>query len=128
MKESLQLTELQLAILRVFWRRGAATVAEVHQDLRAERGLALSTVATLVSRLEKRGVLARTGDGRQYVYRATVSEDEVRHSMVSGLTSLLFGGDARALVSYLVRTGQIGPGDLEHARALPDSRGAGEVD
>src|SRR2546421_5112959 len=54
-----QLTELQLAILRVLWDRSEATVQEIWEALHAERGLAQTTVATMLSRLERRGVVTR---------------------------------------------------------------------
>ncbi|HET7230642.1 MAG TPA: BlaI/MecI/CopY family transcriptional regulator [Longimicrobium sp.] len=118
MTDASKLTELQLAILRVFWARGKATVPEVFRALWDERGLAQSTVATLVTRLEKRGLLAREGDARQYLYHATVSEDDVRRSMVAEMTHLLFGGDAAALVSHLVEHRELGRREMEQVRAL----------
>ena len=124
--EPLHLTELQLAILRVFWARGEATVPEVYRALLDERGLAQSTIATLITRLEKRGVLERSSEGRQFVYRPTVSEDEVRRSMVEDLTSVLFRGDPRALLAHLVEADRITPGDLEYAQGLLDSVGDDE--
>jgi|ERR1044071_5865797 predicted transcriptional regulator len=126
MTDSSRLTELQLAILRVFWTRGRATVPEVFRALWDERGLAQSTVATLITRLEKRGLLAREGDGRQYVYHATVSEGQVRQSMVQEMTDLLFGGDAAALVSHLVESRDLRPGDLEQVRALLEAMEDGQ--
>src|SRR5439155_4455471 len=54
-----QLTELQLAILRVLWDKGEATVQDIWEALHAERGLAQTTVATMLSRLERRGVVTR---------------------------------------------------------------------
>jgi BlaI family transcriptional regulator, penicillinase repressor len=98
----LTLTELQIDLVAVLWERGEATTAEVYDALRPSRGLALSTVATLLSRLERRGVVAYRKDGRQYVYRACVSRSDVRRSMVRDLTRSLFGGDATALVRHLV--------------------------
>ncbi len=122
MPEPVQLTEPQLAVLRVVWARGEATVPEIWRALYPERGLAQSTVATMVTRLERRGVLARrSDDGRQFVYRATVSEGEVRRAMVSELTDVLFGGDAAALVSHLLASQQIRPGDLDEVRRLLDA-------
>src|ERR1043166_8912253 len=56
-----QLTELQLAILRVIWDKGEATVQDIWEALHAERGLAQTTVATMLSRLERRGVVTRRG-------------------------------------------------------------------
>jgi predicted transcriptional regulator len=87
MGEPVQLTELQLEIMRVLWTRGEATVADICRALESDRELALTTVATLLSRLEKRGVVSHETRARQFVYRALVSEAEVRHSMVHELTS-----------------------------------------
>src|SRR6059058_336506 len=99
-----QLTELQLAILRVLWDRGEATVQDIWEALHAERGLAQTTVATMLSRLERRGVVTRRAppESRQYHYRAAVTEREVQHSMVGELTERLFDGDVTALVQHLL--------------------------
>jgi BlaI family penicillinase repressor len=118
MADATQLTDLQLALMRVLWDRGEATVADIAEALRPGRELAPTTIATLLSRLEKRGVVKHVSQGRQYLYRPAVSESEVRRSMVSGLTDLLFGGDVAALMSHLLAAGSVRPGDLEKVRAL----------
>ena len=81
MPEAHHLTDLQIAIMRVLWDRGRATVAEICDTLRPERGLALTTVATLLSRLEKRGIVAHETRARQFVYRALVTEADVRRTI-----------------------------------------------
>ena len=101
------LSDLQLAILRVLWRESEATVARVQEALAPERELALTTVATVLSRLESRGVVTRRTEGRQFVYRAAVKEREVQRSMVAALTERLFAGDPTALVHHLIDEGQI---------------------
>ena len=118
MGDGQQLSDLQLAIMRVLWDRNEATAAEVHAELHADRELAPTTVATLLSRLEKRGLVAHRARGRQYVYRSKVSEQDVRRSMVQRLTDFFFGGDQAALVSHLVRTDDIQPEDLQAIRDL----------
>ena len=124
MPDPVQLTEPQLAILRVVWARGEASVPEIWRVLHAERGLAQSTVATMVTRLERRGILERRSeDGRQFVYRATVSEQQVRRAMVAELTDMLFAGNAKALVSHLLASQQIRPQDLDEVRRLLDAAG-----
>ena len=112
------LTDLQLAIMRVLWDRDEATVLEVQERLRPDRDLAQTTIATLLSRLEKRGVIAHRLDGRQFVYRPLVSEQDVRRSMVSELTTLLFDGSAAALMSHLLRSRDIDPGDLDRVKRM----------
>src|SRR5687768_9587679 len=109
--------------MRVLWERGETSVAEAAEALAVERRLAHTTVATMLTRLEKRGLVEARRDGRQLHYRALVAEHDVRRSMVSGLLSMLFGGDAKALVAHLVREDEIEPGDVERVRALLRAKG-----
>lgn len=118
MAETHQLTALQLDILRVLWERGEATVADIWEALHPERGLAQTTLATMLSRLEKRGVVTHRTQLRQFFYRALVSESEARHSMVSELTSRLFEGDVSALVSHLLTAQDVSPGDRQRIRDM----------
>ncbi len=119
------LSELQLAIMRVVWARGEATIAEVVSDLERKRSLAHTTVATLLLRLEKRGLLAKRREGRAYVYSALVTEGAVKRSMVADLVATLFQGDCKELVAHLVRSQEICPNDLAKIRArLKDQDGA----
>ncbi len=119
----LVLSDLQLVLMRVFWLRSSATAAEVVADLRATRPLAHTTVATLLSRLEKRGLLHATREGRQVTYRAAVSQQEVRRSMVSALLTGLFDGEARGLLSHLVDQRRIGADELAEIRAALARKG-----
>lgn len=119
------LTEFQLSILQVLWEHEEATVTEVVSAL--ERSSAPSTVATMLGRLEKRGLVAHRSEGRQYVYRATVAEDDVRRSVVREFTDLtddLFAGDVTAVVSQLLTFRDVRGADLERLRSLIDEKAA----
>lgn len=118
MPERHDLTELQLSILRLLWQRGEATVAELWEALYDERRLAQTTVATLVARLQRRGIVARRTRDRQYLYRATITEADVQHSMVRELTERLFAGDRAALVNHLISASDMTPGDLARVKQM----------
>ena len=118
MAEPHKLTDLQFAIMRVLWDRREATVSDIHEALLPDRGLAPTTVATLLSRLEKRGIVKHRSASRQYVYYPTVSEGEVRRSMVSDLAERLFDGDVAELVSHLLSEREMSAGDLEKVKEL----------
>ena len=122
MDESTELTDLQVAVLRVLWREGEAPVQRIQAALWDERRLAVTTVATLLSRLEKRGVVTHRTEGRVYHYRALLSEETARRSMVGGLAGRLFGGDVTALVSHLLSGREVSPGDLEKVKAMIEER------
>ena len=116
-KREVHLSELQLAVVRALWRRGEASTAEVVAELGPKRDLAHTTVATLLTRLERRGLLETRRDGRTLIYKALITEADVRRSMVADLVATLFKGDPKALLAHLVREDEIAPGDLEKVRA-----------
>lgn len=121
MQDTVGLTGLQLSILDVLWESGEATTLEVWRYLNRERKLARTTVATLLSRLERKSLLIHRREGREYVYRATVTQSEVRRSKVRDLTETLFGGDATALLSHLVRADGVEVDELQRIRELIDT-------
>lgn len=118
MPETHQLTDLQIALMRVLWDRREATVAEIAEALRGERGLAQTTIATLLSRLERRGVVAHRSKARQFIYSPLVTESEVQRSMVTELTERLFDGDVTALMTHLLSASEVSSGDLERIKEL----------
>lgn len=117
MTEDIALSDLQLDLMRVLWRAGELNVADATAAL-ADRDLAHTTVATLLTRLEKRGVVASRREGRMLVYRPCVTETQVKRSMVSSLISQVFRGDPGALLAHLVSEREVAPGDLDRVRAL----------
>ena len=121
MTERQQLTELQIAVLRLLWERGEASVADIWEALYPERKLAQTTVATIVARLQRRGILSRRTRDRQFVYKTLLTEADVQHSMVSELTERLFAGDVTALVSLLLSARDMSPGDLARVREMIES-------
>ena len=110
------LGDLQLAIMRVLWARGEASAGDVHRTLLAERGLAPTTIATMLRKMEARGLVCHRAEGRQFVYRARVEEGDVHRTMVGELVDRLFGGDSKALVNHLVSEGDIDLLELEELR------------
>src|ERR1700709_2538763 len=126
METSHHLGDLQLAIMRVRWGHGEPTGSDVHETLEPERGLALTTIATMLVKMEKKGVVDHRAEGRRFIYRPTVSEGQVRHSMVADLTAQLFRGDVTALVNHLLSEHEIDAQELAQLREMIASRGREE--
>jgi len=117
-----RLGDLQFAIMEVLWAGGEATVAEVHEALRGDRGLAPTTIATMLRKMEAKGVVDHREEGRTFVYRPLVERGDVRRSMVGDLTDMLFGGNAAELVSHLISDRDIDPEDLARLRRMIDQK------
>src|SRR5918996_401409 len=117
-----RLTAPQIAILRVLWERSEATVLEIQQALRPARPLAATTIATLLSRLEKRGFVTYRTEGRQYVYRAVLQEQDARRHALVEVTKELFAGDVPTMVSQLLSSHELRPGDLARVKAMIEAK------
>ena len=115
-----ELGELQLAVLQQLWRVKEASAADVHAALNAEREIAITTVSTILARLDKRGLVKHRSEGRTFVYRAAVSEPEVRRSILGSLVQTVFSGDPAAVVSQLLSSRDISTGDVDRIHALID--------
>lgn len=98
------------------WERGPATVRDIVDDLGRARGLAYTTVMTVLVRLHAKGLLARERVGRTYVYRAIRTREEHRarisRDLARGLVSEF--GDA-ALAAFSAELDEV---DVTHRAAL----------
>ena len=114
-----ELSDLQLAFMRVLWSREEASVQEVRDGLDdLGRALQPTTVATVLNRLEKRGLVSRRRDGRQFMYSALRSEATVRRSALSRVKDLVFGGDLKAMVAHLLDPAEVEADELAEVRRL----------
>ena len=87
--------------MQVLWSRDEASVADVQRAMTGRR-LAPTTVATLLVRLEQRGLVSHRAEGRQYIYRSRVSPADVRETVTRDLLRNLFDGDVTAFVTQLL--------------------------
>jgi predicted transcriptional regulator len=113
-----RLGDLQLRIMQILWAREVATVAEVHGALAGERNLAYTTVATMLRKMEGRGLVKHRLDGRSFVYRAAVGEDAVSQGMADHLVDRLFEGSLSDMVHHLLTTREVSREELSKLEKL----------
>ena len=114
------LSGAQYRLMKILWELGEATAADVLGAWRGRRKPAHTTVGTMLSRLEKRGILESGRRGRERVFRPLVAESEVQRGMVGQLVDTLFAGDSQALLAHLVKDSEVAREDLEAVRRLLD--------
>jgi predicted transcriptional regulator len=115
-KPPYRLGDLQLRILKVLWATGPASVAEVQEGL--EDSLAYTTVATMLRKMEVRGLVHHREEGRRFLYEAAVTADEVTRSMAHDLVDRLFEGSLSQAVSHLLDTREVSREELETLERL----------
>jgi len=117
-----RLGDLQLRIMKALWDRGEASVADVVQSLGPEAGLAYTTVATMLRKMEARRLVGHRSEGRRFIYRAAVTPDAVTRSMADHVLEHLFEGRLADLVHHLLSTHEVSREELSELERLIAAR------
>jgi BlaI family penicillinase repressor len=112
-----RLGDLQLRIMKILWDRREATVSEVHETL-GRQDFAYTTVATMLRKMEARGLVRHRAEGRSFVYRAAVASDAVTRSMADHLLDRLFSGNLADMVSHLLTSREVSREELSKIEKL----------
>lgn len=96
------LTELQSAILDFVWQSGPATAEQIREGLAPRHPLKDSTVRTLLRRLEARGLLTHTTEGKVFVYRAAAQPRSIAARSVRQLIERFWAGSADQFLAGMV--------------------------
>ena len=114
------LTRQELALMKVVWRVGHATVREVYEALREERRVAYTTVMTMLNILESKGYLRKEPEGRAYRYHPTQPERRVMTALVRDFVDRVFDGAATPLLAHLVTDTRLSKPERDALRRLID--------
>lgn len=100
--KAMELTERELEIMHVFWKRGELTAGDVRDELaRSGRDLAYTTVATLVRILLEKDFIQQTNAERPFRYRPIRSFDDVSGRLLGDLVKRVFRGSREHLLVRL---------------------------
>jgi len=113
-----RLGDLQLRLMQVLWARGEATVGDVHKELAGERDLAYTTVATMLRKMEARGLVRHRLQERSFVYRAVIAAEAVSRGMADHLLDRLFEGSLADMVQHLLSHREISREELSKLERL----------
>src|SRR5689334_14156360 len=107
------LTEQELEIMKIVWRREQATVRAVYEELLERRKIAYTTVMTMMKILEQKKYLRKSQEDRAYIYRPARPKNQVIKGMVREFVDRVFNGSAEPLLVHLFEDRKLSPADLE---------------
>lgn len=111
-------SDFELAILRVLWRRGSATVRQIHEDLLNERQQGYTTVLKTMQIMLEKGLLERDDTDKSHIYRAALAEQETQAGMLKDLLHKVFGGSTRKLVMAALKEARMNAKEEAELKAL----------
>jgi predicted transcriptional regulator len=115
-----RLGDLERAVLEHLWSSADAhpegrTVRDVHDAIGVERGLAYTTLMTVLDRMAKKDLVTRERDGRAWRYSPASSREELTSESLHHTLVELAGGERRSALLHFLD--QSTPAELDELRA-----------
>jgi predicted transcriptional regulator len=115
------LTPQELAIMKVVWRLGEATVRDVYEALRETRTIAYTTVMTMMKILDEKGYLRKALVDRAYVYTPVKPRQQVVGALVKDFIDRVFDGASDALLVHLAKDNGLSQKQRRAVRRMLDT-------
>lgn len=113
------LGDLERAVIEHLWSASPSgpgvTVREVHDAVGVERGLAYTTLMTVLDRMAKKGLVSRRRDGRAWRYTAASSREELTSETMHHTLGELAGDERRGVLLHFL--GSSSPEEVDELRA-----------
>lgn len=108
----------ELSLLRYVAEEGAVSVGQVAEGFGTPRGLARSTVLTMMERLRQKGHLDREQADGVYRYSSPVPPGEVLRGAVRSFVERTLSGSVSPFVAYLTETAEVSDTELAELEEL----------
>ena len=116
------LTEVELELMSIIWKRGEAAVNDVLESLPEGRHLAYTSVSTILRILEQKEVLKSRKEGRGHVYVPLLRKEDYEAKTVRHVVDKVFDGTPVSLVRQLLSTVALSESELGELRKLLEKK------
>jgi predicted transcriptional regulator len=120
------LTEAELRIMNVLWRKGSGSVQQILENFPKKPALAYNSVLTTVRILEKKGYVKHVKDGRAHIYMPLVGRREATRFEIRHLVNRFFENSHELLVMNILEDSSIEEQELQRLRKMLDEEPGGE--
>ncbi|HET9837539.1 MAG TPA: BlaI/MecI/CopY family transcriptional regulator [Candidatus Angelobacter sp.] len=120
-KKSPTLTEAELRLMEVLWKKGPATVHAILEELPPKPALAYNSVLTTIRILEKKGYVQHVKEGRAHVYMPLVGRNEATRVEIRNLLGKFFKNSRELLLLNLLEDKSIDAEELARMRRVIDT-------
>ena len=105
------LGELELEVMQLVWDKGEVTAEQVREEL--ARRPKESTVRTVLKRLEAKGYVTHSVDGRTFVFRAAEARQDVAARAVKRIVQWFCNGSVEDVLVGMADARMLEPRTLE---------------
>ncbi len=105
-------------VLEKLWEKQPRTLMDLVRTLAAEVGWAKSTVATMVRRMEAKGLLRFEDGGRAKLIYPALTREEAASAETNGLIDKVFRGSPGLLMASLIERQELSQEEIDELYAM----------
>jgi len=114
-------TESELEILQILWKKGNASVREVHEELLQTKEAGYTTTLKLMQIMHEKGLVKRDDSIKTHIYQAAVSKEKTQKHLLNKMIDSLFGGSSGELVMQALGNHKASAEELEEIQKILDN-------
>ena len=114
-------TESELEILQILWKKGNASVREVHEELLVTKEAGYTTTLKLMQIMHEKGLVKRDDSIKTHIYQAAVSKEKTQKHLLNKMINTLFGGSPGELVMQALGNHKASAEELEEIQKILDN-------
>ena len=114
-------TESELEILQILWKKGTASVREVHEELLETKDAGYTTTLKLMQIMHEKGLVKRDDSVKTHIYQAAVSKEKTQKHLLGKMIDSLFGGSPGELVMQALGNHKASADELEEIQKMLDN-------
>ncbi len=113
---SVKATEKELEILQIVWKKGSASVKDVHEALGGDEANGYTTILKLMQIMHEKRLLTRQKQGKLHLYEAVPTLEKTQQQILDKMIKTVFQGSATQLVLSALGNRKSSKEDLQEIR------------
>ncbi len=118
-----RISESEWAVMKVLWSQAPCSAGEVISALsRTDPNWHPKTVKTFLNRLVRKQALGFRKEGRAYVYRPLVTEQECVNAVSESFLGRVFGGSLKPMLAHFVEQNKLSAREIQELKELLEQK------
>ena len=117
-----QISQAEFVVMDVIWKYAPISTNDVVDRLAKETEWSPKTIQTMLSRLEKKGVISHRKESRTFVYYPLIEKEEYSEAEGKNYLNRFFDGVLNQMVVSFLNNSELSSDDLDELQALLDAK------
>lgn len=114
----MKVTGSEWYILECLWKEEPKTLMQIAAELKERQGWARSTCATMLKRMEEKGLVTYKEQGRTKYFYAGIEREEVAGKQTKDFLERIYHGSIGMMMSALVEKNELSEKDIEELETI----------